>query len=337
MRIEFILTNTMELSHFAPVIHALRSLRIDAHCALPYGLTHREVAPFGWSDRKAIEAAVARESLPLLNLDLEVDAVVTTHPATFLTPYKRAKTFRMMYGMGIVDPQSDHGMGIPSDFYLVHGPLGQRVQFTAHGMPSPLIPAERVKVIGYPRLDKWWTLVDRRLPARTDKPVLLYLPTWSTRSSIDSYLDAITQHANRYQIAIKPHHCTDRWEPGRMRESYLKAIGADVFPSTAEITDLYWYADLILADLSSGAYAEALMIGKPVVGLGSEEDQKHALIDLDYLPTATNPEYLGLVVEEALKEDWGDLRFENIRDDLVTTSKGNDGMVAAKAILDCLR
>jgi hypothetical protein len=335
MRIEFILTNVTEVSHFAPVIHALRSLGADANCVFPYSLTHSDVAPFGWSDRTALERAIADEHLPLLQLDLDADAAVTTHPATYLTPYRRAKKFRMMYGMGLVDSKSDHEIGLPSDFHLVHGPLGVRVQFSAHAIPSPSLPWDRVKVIGYPRLDGWWSLVKQSQLKRSDKPTLLYLPTWTTRSSIDEYIYPIAMLSDRFHIMIKPHHCTSQWEPERVRK--LDATGAELFPSAANIADLAWYADLILADLASGAYTEALLIGKPVVGLGNEKDQKNALIDLDYLPSCTSPKYLGDVIELARDTDWNDSHFQNIRDDLFTTTRGNDGMVAAKAILECLR
>lgn len=331
MRIEFILTSAMEVSHFAPIVQALRALNHDALFAFPQTLISGET-PYGFDDLDTILAAVKDLSpkVPCERVDLiRTDAGVTTFPATYIN-YHHAKTFRMQYGASVIGDISEHPMGKESDFYLVHGELGRRIQFEHHGLPSPMIPDNRVKVIGYPRLDGWWEHPpgDARIRAN-----ILWMPTWSVRSSIDQYIDVIDgMQSDRINVWVKPHHCTERWEPERMDKLSRFAL----INSSSCQEYVFEPADLILADLSSGAFAEALLVGKPVVGLSNPEEHKRALIDLCYLPTVTDPQYLSLVIEEALKDDWDDSHLDNIRDWLFTTTRGHDGELAARTILECL-
>lgn len=327
MRVEFLLTNIMEVGHMAPIAKAL----VGKGVSVTMAPAHNRHLPteFGWSDMDAVVSGLEREGFKATGPDKTADVVIATFPIQNLKPfYKDALTVRMQYGVGLVDPKSDHPMGGESDYYLVHGPFGVRTQFTMHGMPSPLIPWERVKVIGYPRLDRFYSTQK----IRNSKPALLWLPTWSVRSSIDRYLPAIKRLGSN--VWIRPHHCTERWEPERMRA--LVDSGFFIVPKEISTAALYAASDLILADLSSGAFAEALLIGKPVIGLTNPEEHGRALIDLTYLPTVTDPEYLGDVIE-TLRRDWRDPHFATLRAELFTTTKGNDGMVAARAILECMQ
>lgn len=339
MKIQFILMTTTEVSHFAPVIAALRELGQDAGFAIPRMIIEGQT-PFGWSDLGSLKQAVSNlwPKVPCEAVDFECEAVVTTQAGEGFERFSRAGIFRMQYGVGLVDPKTEHPMGQAADFYLVHGELGRRVQFSAHGIPGPLLPDERVKVIGYPRLDGWWTLVERssRVPYAATKPTLLWLPTWSTRSSIDSYLDAISHLSAKFHIIVKPHHCTARWEPRRIRR--LDGTSIELFPSTADTPDLMWYADIILADLSSGAYVEALHIGKPVVGLGTQEDIEHLIRQPSGAVVCVDPAMLPDSIALAMGVDWkNDPLIKELRADLITSTYGHDGEVAARAIMECLR
>lgn len=327
MRVEFLLTNVMEVSHFAPIGHALRSL--EAVVSMAPAHSRHLSTEFGWSDLEAVVAAIEREEFKATNPDKTADVIICTFPTQSLRSFYSGITVRMQYGVGLVDPKSDHPMGEESDYYLVHGPFGVRTQFTMHGMPSPLIPWERVKAIGYPKLDRFYST--QKVP--NSKPVLLWLPTWSVRSSIERYLEAIIGLSAEFHVAIKPHHCTTRWEEDRVRR--LDTTSAQLLDNSFDSAGLYVSADLILADLSSGAFTEALLIGKPVVGLSSKEERTHLLLDNDaLLPGVTGPEFLRKEIEYIKHFMWDSEALETLRDDLFTTTRGHDAEVAAKIIME---
>lgn len=340
----------------APIAKALGGRGVSVTIAPAH--SRHLATQFGWSDFETVVAAVEREGFKATGPDKTAEVIVCTFPTQNLRSFYSGITVRMQYGVGLVDPKSDHPMGEASDYYLVHGPFGVRTQFTMHGMPSPLIPWERVKVIGYPKLDGYFqNLHSYSCASCTHPPMpeaqactfgdecnirkyffkdaprrILWLPTWSVRSSIDRHIDSIDAlQSDRYRVWVKPHHCTERWETERMeRLSRFSMISA-----TAPTAAVLQPTDLVLADLSSGAFTEALLIGKPVVGLSSKEERAHLLLDNDaLLPGVTGPEFLRKEIEYIKHFMWDSEALETLRDDLFTTTRGHDAEVAAKTILE---
>ena len=179
MRVEFWLSTAMEVSHYAPIADALAKLDVDVTFCSP-----RREQFFGADPPEVIDDEVGKYDLELHRIrNLDADAVITIQSETFVHDYRGLK-MRMIYGVGVPAPAENKLDGAAFDYHLVPGPFNQRIQFDHHPLASPRLPPERVKVIGYPRLDGWFVdgeTVDRLYPPFSlyNPPVLLWLPSWS--------------------------------------------------------------------------------------------------------------------------------------------------------------
>ena len=272
----------------------------------------------GWDPPQVIDKLVKREGLPYVKeCRLDADVVITTQGAQIIHQYTGLKG-RMMYGMGLVPPSEVDEPGMPFDFHLVHGPLSEEVQFRYHGRRSPDLPRERVRQIGYPRLDAYWRLS----PSKSN--TILYLPTWGEFSSIDAYADEIAKLSGEYNIVVKPHHGTFYYEPERMAK--LRSSRMMILDFTDPPEQAYADCAIVLADIASGAFTEAILLQKAVVGLG---DPKTLLCEVPPEMRCFAPSLIGDYVRQA-KTSWN----PELRSGLFATSEGSDGQKAAHAIME---
>src|SRR5262249_34466711 len=140
----------------------------------------------GWDDPALIDGMLRTEGLPYEKAPrFYADCAITTQTAEFLSEY-RCRQGRMMYGVGLIPPTEQVVSEIPLDFHLVHGPLTERIQSSAHANASPNLPPEKVRAIGYPKLDAYFNTKVKEPPKAT-----LWLPTWGDRSSIDTHLGLV--------------------------------------------------------------------------------------------------------------------------------------------------
>ena len=331
MRVEFYLTTVMEITHLAPVVHVLRAMDVDATFVSPRDDPKSKAR--GWYDANGGEALLKQLEMSFAGmLDPNADVAVTIQEGAILEDYRNRKV-RMMYGCGLIPPT---GYMIPVsngfDSYLVHGAFSQRVQFLQHSRPSELLSAERVKSIGYPRFDRWFKYPHA---LRAPWPTILYLPTWQARSSVETFSDAIFGLADRYQILVKPHHCTYGMEVWRMQK--LAAGPVQMLSFTAAPEDTFALADVVLADISSGAFTEAILAEKKVVCLAKPEEVENLLLPelAQYVPICLSPDDLAAKVNEALKLDYSDYGLAALRSEMFDTSEGADAIRAARAIIEC--
>lgn len=331
MHVQFYLTTAFEIVHFAPIVRALRALNVDAELVSP-----KQPRPEykSFYDGKYAENVLTYLNLPFTDeADVTAEVAVTTQGAV-LDGY-RGKKVRLMYGVGVV-PAVKPIMEMSSGFhnYLVHGPLTERIQFRYHGWPSSDLPREKVKSIGYPYFDQWFagtTLIER--PQMRHRQTILYMPTWAERSSIDAFADAIFALADRFEdgfnILVKPHHCTARQEPQRMAKLESGPVHILGFASSPEYT--FSLADVVIADISSGAFTEAILARKPVVGLGTRWDIRNLLLpNLCRTSLCTDPARLSQAVDAA--QLIGDI--PSVRKQLFDSSEGRDAERAARAIVE---
>ena len=338
MKVEVYLTTIMEISHVAPIVRALLTMGVDAKCVSPQ--TRPKAMAYGWDDADATEALLDSMGLPWAKTpDYDADCVLTIQSAAFVAPYRNIR-IRMSYGVGLVAPDEQRIMPVVAkdfDYYLVHGPFEQRVQFKYYTVPSPMLPAARVKVIGYPRFDEWFTTFDHLLVARyqdlaRNKPILLWLPTWGRSSSIDRYLDAIVALSDKYQIWVKPHHGTVTWERERMVK--LAETPFRIIDFTDPPEPSFAAASVVLADLSSGAFSEAVFLNKRLVGLSTFSEIANLLVPINHsIPIACTPDHLMSAI--GTSELTASRRTE-IRPDLFDSTEGADGQRAAKTVVECL-
>jgi hypothetical protein len=331
VRIEFALTTAMEVSHYAPIARALMELGAEVNFAVS------GTRAVGWDDPDDIKRTLCGLSFTTF-ANLDADVAITIQSAEFLRYYHGLKV-RFMYGVGLVAPEHKQPIDrrYSFDYYLVPGPFSVRVQFTEHSLPSPLLPPERVKIIGYPRFDAWWNGDHEWTDAtRFDlKPVLLWLPTWGAASSIPRFIDAIAALSDRYEIWVKPHHGTASHEPLRM--NMLANAPMKVIDYTEPPERSFAVASVVLADLASGAFTESLFLGKSLLGLCDQDDIMRRLIDRDILKAVAVCAHGDILAHsiEALRMI-NPAKHQAFVSDLFDSTRGHDGERAARAIMECV-
>jgi hypothetical protein len=343
VRVEFYLSTAMEVSHFAPIVRALRSLDVDA-VFVNERSANRFYNVVGWDNPDTIDALLTKLDLPFVKTcKRDADAVITIQPELSVKYYNGIK-IRMMYGVGLVAPESVTVHEPPFDFHFVHGPLTRELQFSQYGNATPDLPPERVKVMGYPRFDGWWQepLHYAGGQLADGKPILLWLPTWGSRSSIPYFADAIFALSDKYNIWVKPHHGTATSECARMEFLSQGPVRMIDFTEPAERS--FAAASIVLADLSSGAFSEAVFLKKPVIGLG--DAARLLLPDNGAFAIAEEPRFLNKWIKTVhrvvvIASEWDDHWYPQdtltLRALMFDSSEGADGMRAAKLIIECAR
>ncbi len=331
MRVEFYLIDAMEVNHFAPVLVALRVLGVDAVFVSCRGAANS--AGQSWYDGETAEALLKTLNLPFVSCsDPHAEVAVTTQIEGILRDYRNIRV-RMTYGVNLCgllygSPEAHVGF----DLYLVHGPLNKRLS-------NRFVAANRIRIIGYPRFDAWFNgAFDQELIRKSNgvtgsKPTLLYLPTWEHRSSIDAFADSIGDLAAKFEILVRPHHCTFRMEQERMRK--LKSCPMRILSPGMASEVAFAMADVVIADISSGALADALLMNKKVVGVGRQVDMESLLVPKlkEILPFCLEPGRLSQNIDEAWSLDMRSSAIQDIRKDLFDTTNGADALRAANAIV----
>lgn len=263
MRIEFYHVDAFEVANYEPIWRALRRLGAKAWLIGPPDGQNR--ASRGWFDYEAFIRVCSSHGLPFATEADPTAVGVTTQNTDIIAPYRRPH-IRLMYGPGMYPSAWGLSERAASQFdcILVHGPHYQRC-FAAWK------PADQIPVVGYPRYDDFFAgrydlaSLRRKHGLETSKPMLLYLPTWSENSSFDRYFDHIAQTQREFQVVVRPHHCTVRFEPQRMAR--LAAAGVTVCSDPFDLPELIAAAELVVADARSCSLLEALMCGRRALGL----------------------------------------------------------------------
>jgi hypothetical protein len=295
VRLDFYLYATHEVPTAAPVLSTLRRWGVDAAFVLEPPDRHLAVGSSpdparGWHNDKrkrlvrlvddataaTLTEQVEASGLPLLSeCRRDADVAVTTSGTAWLRRYSCPRV-RIGYGVGLVLDSYGHGVvNRGFDAVLTHG------EFSTRAMALQ-VPGVRTLAVGFP---KWAAFlrgeVDRSdarkmLGLDDDRPVLAYLPTWAHRASLETMVDVLPSLADDWQVVVKPHHNTLRFEQGRLRA--LDAFVPAHVP-LATRTDIVPYlaaADAVVTDPMSGAFTEALLAGRPTIGLTAES----RLVDL---------------------------------------------------------
>ena len=334
---DHVLAGAVDVRHFAPVLRALLDMGVDA---VFVSRDAPDLAGEEHYDADSAEALLDQLQLPYVrssNPSADLAVTVTT-TGEELADHRKLRA-RMMYGVGVTPYYAAPGRR-PFDLYLVHGPFNRRSSIQTLQFGSPL-PAEQVRTIGYPRFDAWFNnpldqqAVGKKYGAAVSKPVLLYLPTWQDhRSSIDLFADSIFAFSDRFEIFAKPHIASFRFEPERMER--LKSGPVHVLSPSMPPEDAFALADVVLSDMSSGAFAEAIFLNKKVICLARKEELESLLLPEigRLIPVCLTPDSLSQKVAEAQGLDYGSGELQALRHEMFDTTNGNDADRAARAIVE---
>jgi len=263
MKIEFYHIDAMEAAHYVPLWRALREAGADARLVAVPG--RRNTASRGWFDFSRLQRYYDELGVPYKTTPDYTSHAITTQNAEILRSY-RGIHLRLMYGP-VIYPEAwglSERAARPFGGILVHGQAYERLF-------SRWKSSEDLVIVGYPRFDEFFAgTIDISQfhdiwHLRSDRKTLLYLPTWGENSSLDNYLDTISSLTTRFNILLKPHHCSLRFEPERMAR--IRRAGVMMPDSAFDLPALFACADLVISDVRSAAFCEAMTLGRPVLGL----------------------------------------------------------------------
>lgn len=357
-RVDFYIYSLHEVIVWAPIWRALRRLKVQAQWVVePPGVhTARGSAPDksrGYLDRKdenlvplmtpaahrEITTFLMRNLMPYsLRADRAAHAVVTTQGTGWLGRY-RGLRLRTQYGVGAVTDGYGHGaVNSGMDAVFAHGDFSR-------GEIARWVEPSHVHVTGFPKyaayfrgeLDRGqWR---RRWVGDTGRPLVVYLSTWAHNSSIDRFADAIGRLAARYPVLYKPHHNNLHLESERIDP--LRGIpGVVVEERTRSIVPFLSVADLVLADVRSGALTEAFLTDRRVVGLSPRGDpsQDRLLPEVGAAaPVCADPDALAEMVGDLLRHDPFQAGRRELARYLFADLGGRDDERTAEAMLAVLR
>jgi len=334
MRIDFYHIDGMEAPNYVPVWRELRRMGVDARLVTvpdPHNTASR-----GWFDFDATTSRYRQQGVEYsTDPDYDCDLAVTTQAPKILAPYRGLK-IRMMYGPSMLSDSFSHSREASERFdaVLVHGKYSQRR--VARWMKDG-----GVLIGGHPKCDDFFlrkyeghkAQYRSQYPGR--RPIVSYLPTWADASSIDLFLEAVAGLHDRYDVLIKPHHCTIRREGERLKR--IGDCGAKVILDASELTIMYALSDLVMADVRSGAFYEAIALGVPVVALTANPADTAKHLDpraLAAAPLCANPADLPHLAHAMLTADRYAEARAKLADDLVSFRDGTAARHAADAIVE---
>lgn len=263
MKIEFYHIDAFEVANYEPIWRHLREMGVDASMvAVPDA---RNTAASGWFDFERFNAYCTERTIPFsTQSDPCADLAVTTQNVGILRDY--AKRIRLMYcptpyttGWSMQQQTVQ-----PFDAVLVHG------NFFADSF-SRWLPRSRLPIIGYPRYDDFFAgrlkrdAIRARWGVNDEHPVLAFMTTWENNTAFDAFFPALLKLRDRFQIILRPHHCTQRMEPHRM--ALMRESGLLILDHAFDLIDVYAGADFVVSDVRSGSLFEACMCDLPTVAM----------------------------------------------------------------------
>lgn len=340
MKVEFLLTDPLLVSHAAPVLKALAGRGVDA--AFVAEPRHSGIILFERSMKLAVQAAAleaARASgVPTRTaIDPDADVALTAPGSHILHLYRRIK-LKFRYGVGLHKGfhycrESSGGF----DGLLAHGP------FEADRF-AEWIPRDRTRVMGSPRHDAYFANPTTQEEARgrllpdgaASRKVVAYFPTWDEHGSLERCGSALAEISRAHRLLIKPHSMCEFSPRARSALQNLARAGAHVLRADAVFADVVAAADIIISDAKSGATAESLLLapGTPLITLTDLPMDEFFPELLQAGPCIAAPEALARGVDALLEHDDFAESRRLLGTRLFGAQRGANAELAADGVLD---
>ncbi len=146
----------------------------------------------------------------------------------------------------------------------------------------------KVVNISYPRYKAFFDehavkeTILNELGVHTDKPILLYLPTYDEWTSIQKYASSIDMLRKDFFVITKPHHCTWYREEKKDDLKKLYDISDVVVDALFPLSDLAVVGDLAICDARSGVMNEISFLNPDIkkVAIMTNPDPEQFYIDI---------------------------------------------------------
>ncbi len=265
------------------------------------------------------------------------DAVVTTQGYGWFEKYN-SKLFRTMYGVGAVKNSYGHSaVNIGFDAIFAHG------QFSKNEI-SKILNSNKIHLSGFPKWVKYFkneinkSEVKAKFGITNNNPIIVYIPTWAQNSSLDKFATDILNISNEFNLLIKPHHNNLNFESERL-DNILSKPNIKI---SSENNLMYYYAiaDLIITDVRSGGFTEAMLVDCPIIGLSPNDEIKFDNLIDDVEKTATIIHNSGTnfnkVISKLLNSNSLNPYKNHFRDFFFENLKGNDDKITAEKMIEIL-
>ena len=330
-KVEFYLMDTFEIFHFLPIYKALIESGFEANfvCEPPdINVVHK------WFDYDtAIKILKDLGVKYTLKADEYSRISFTTQHLAVLSKYHGIK-INLNYGCGFNKtnfgntPESTKGF----DYKFVHGKYMAKIA-------AKVLKRNQIKIVGYPKHDEYFKNlpnkndIKEKLGICTDKPILVYFPTWDEDSSIQKFGDEVNKLRDKFFVVTKAHHCTFRLEDKKCDLDKLYNISDLLLEGNSKFSDAAAIADIALIDGKSGSSCEVPYLNNdlPIVYLSPRENLKEFYKDeiFEFGVFINNPKELEKTVSNVFEND----KFIKKRKRLIEFYLGkNDGKSTERTI-----
>lgn len=314
-QVEFYLIDAFEIYHFLPIYKYLESEGIS--CCFVAEPPKRNISKNWFDYDSAIKILKINHVNYKKKANYDAKAGFTTQDERFVHNYHNLK-IQTCYGMSLeANPFSESDKtSIGFDYKLVHGQLGYDVCHKKY---------ENLKMIkvGYPRYSKWGEgsvyqydntakIEEIKKKNVENKPVLLYFPTWNTRSSIDGYYEEMMKLKDRFFIITKAHHCTFRLWREKERLEKITNLSDVLLEGNFSFKEAASLGELAVVDAISSSSTEVPYVNKDmkmVLVYSTEESENRfkEVID-EFAVCAKKPEEL---VDKVIATEERDEKYES--------------------------
>ena len=265
--IEFYLVDAFEIAHFESLYRYFRERGMYAIFVAEPPEINVSGNWFNYDD--AIKELEDRELEYVTLCDPNADFAFTTQRAECLVKYKNKK-INICYGCGLIKDQfafmKDSIEGF--DYKFVHGPFTKEI-CKRNLSTEDWDRYERVIIpVGYPKWRKKEKLskdeIKTDLGIKTDKPILVYAPTWGEHSCIKEFYEAMRNLKERFFVVTKPHHCTERLPEELDNMKMIEDVSNIVLPASYDSRKFLEIADVAICNAESGASLEFCWLKKDI-------------------------------------------------------------------------
>lgn len=184
--------------------------------------------------------------------DTEYDILFCPYEIIQFKDLKRKYTIKYMYG---ISTNPSYSMSLKINYYFD--------AFLCYGEEDEKILNNYGKTFKIGNLKYLNTKINKK---KNNKKTILYLPTYSTNSSIEILTKELTKLKHKYNIIIKPHHGTEflNNDIEKNRRELIKKNFENIYSSKTKLEELLNIADIVISDMS-GAVFDAVSLNIPVV------------------------------------------------------------------------
>lgn len=255
--VELYLVDAFEIFHFEPFYIELRKKNIDVVFVAEPWETNTSGKWFDYD--AAVTILEEKKYVYHKSVNINCKCAITTQHKDILKKYTNAKKIQLVYGMGFlkkVQFQLNDFLKDPFDYYFVNGGYYKDKFLKSGGSNNNIIDVSYPKHINFFRKGYRKQELIQELEIHTEKPILLYYPTWDEYSSIRDFADKIGELRNDFFVVTKPHHCTYRLKSKRDDLNKLYQISDLVLDGNYDFAKTTVLADLAICDSKSASSTE---------------------------------------------------------------------------------